>query len=55
MLNLEAVFCLNVLQNIILYNTLILLGITTFRYRRYKFLIYQGFQPIGQQIANNIS
>lgn len=35
MLNLEAVFCLNVLQNIILYNTLILLGITTFRYKTY--------------------
>jgi hypothetical protein len=27
----------------------------TFRYRRYKLMMYQDFQPIGQQIANNIS
>ncbi len=26
----------------------------TFRYRRYKLLMYQHFQKIGQQIANMI-
>ena len=29
-------------------------GVITFRYRRYKLLMYQGFQPNGQQIANII-